>query len=108
MISAQSSNQELAFEAIRWFATDPEAVAIRMERGHQPVTLRSAFDGEVDPVMRAFEQQMLLAIPTPNTPLMRQVWSHMDTALFRSIKNRDDPVTVLEEARSRIEADRER
>lgn len=104
MISARSSHVERAFEASWWLATDPEATRIRLEVGHQPVALRSAFeDNDVDPVMAVFHEQMLNSVPTPNTPLMRRVWSHVDTALFKAIENGDDVLEVLSVAQERIE-----
>ena len=104
MISAHSSHVERAFEASWWLATDLEATRIRLQVGHQPVALRSAFeDNEVDPVMAVFHEQMLNSMATPNTPLMRRIWSHVDTALFKAIENGDDVHEVLSVAQERIE-----
>ena len=114
MMSAGGSNQNCAFEAMVWFATNRDGARIRMEQGHQPVALQSAYgtpdaaehdDAMLDPAMAVFRDQMLSSVPTPNTPTMLRVWANADTAIFRAIKNGDSATEVLATARERIEED---
>lgn len=105
IVSAHGEHKERSFEVARWLATDAESARIRLEVGHVPVALRSAYDGEVDPVIQTFREQMEHSVSTPNTPLMRQVWGHYDTALFNGVKNNADATTVLNTAQERIQSE---
>ena len=114
MMSAGGNNQNCTFEAMVWFTTDPEGTRIRMEQGHQPVALQSAYgtaeaaaqgDDQLDPALAVFRDQMLSSVPTPNTPMMLRVWANTNTAIFRAIKNGDSAAEVLATARERIEED---
>lgn len=107
-ISGKSARRELAVELVRALA-GPECSARRLVDGAQPVALRSAWDTLDDknpdaPILRAFLAQQPDAIPTPNSPAMKSVWSPFDLALGASLGQGLDPQAPLAEAQAKVAA----
>ena len=107
-ISGKSSKRALAVELVRALA-GPECSARRLVEGAQPVALRAAWDSLDDanrdaPILRAFLAQQADAIPTPNTPAMKSVWSPFDLALGAALGQGIDPQTPLQEAQAKVAA----
>lgn len=107
-ISGKSSKRALAVELVRALA-GAECSARRLVEGAQPVALRAAWssldDSNADaPILRAFLAQQADAIPTPNTPAMKSVWSPFDLALGAALGQGIDPQTPLAEAQAKVAA----
>ncbi|MCC7073443.1 MAG: extracellular solute-binding protein [Deltaproteobacteria bacterium] len=107
-ISGKTSKRALAVELVRALA-GPECSRRRLVEGAQPVALRAAWDDLGDsskdaPILRAFLAQQQDAIPTPNTPAMKSVWSPFDLALGASLGQGLDPAQPLAEAQAKVAA----
>lgn len=104
-ISHRSHQKKLAFEVMKYLTSDA-AARIRMRVGKQPVANAAIYQEPIaknDPIVRAFYQQMLQAVPTPNTPEMRMVWSPMVIALSKVFRGQGTALDALKEALAEIQ-----
>lgn len=107
-ISGKAKDRALAVELVRALA-GPECSRRRLVQGAQPVALREAWgalpaDSPDTPILRAFLAQQQDAIPTPNTPAMKSLWSPFDLALGASLGQGLDPAQPLAEAQTKVAA----
>lgn len=107
-ISGKTARRELAVALVRELA-GPECSRRRLVDGAQPVALRAAWDGLDEhaadaAILRAFLAQQRDAIPTPNTPAMKSVWSPFDLALGAALGQGVDPRQPLAEAQAKVAA----
>lgn len=103
-LSAKSKHQRLAFEAMKYLTSDVSA-RIRMKVGKQTVANNATYQADFakkDPVVQAFYKQMEVAVPTPNTPKMRLVWSPMVIALSKVFRGQGTAKDALLEAYTEI------
>jgi maltose-binding protein MalE len=103
LMSSRSTHKEEAFEVMKYLA-GPEAAKIRMEVGGQPVAHKASWEGVTDEALKVFQAQLGDAVVMPNTPKMRLVWSPMDQAIYRIVKNGQEPAAALQEATAAIQA----
>lgn len=105
MLNQRSSQKKLAFEVMKYLTSDV-AARIRMTVGKQSVAnavlYQEAF-AKNDPIIQAFYQQMLTAVPTPNTPEMRLVWSPVVIALNKVFRGQGTALDALKEALTEIQ-----
>ena len=86
------------------FLAGEESSRIRMKVAGQPAAHKAAWDAlPPDDPMRVFRDQLASAVVMPGGPTMRAVWGPMDQAVFKVVKDGDDPAEVLKVAQERIE-----
>ncbi|MFZ9887507.1 MAG: extracellular solute-binding protein [Myxococcota bacterium] len=110
MVSGRTEKRELAVRVARMLAA-AEASELRLTVGLQPVAWKDAWqkldNSNVSPrnaqVLRAFQEQLAFAIPSPNTPAMKAMWSPGDLAIGKAIGQGIDPAETLAEAQAKLE-----
>jgi arabinogalactan oligomer/maltooligosaccharide transport system substrate-binding protein len=55
-----------------------------------------------DPILKAFRQQVDVAIPMPNLPEMSMVWSPATTAMNVIVKKAATPKSALDQAQKEV------
>ena len=106
-IAAPSKNKEAAFEVIK-YVTDAAASKVLALEGRQTPANKSVYtDAKVagDPVLKAFFEQVKVAIPMPNVPEMTMVWSPATTAMNSVVKGTAKPKDAMAEAQKAVLAD---
>lgn len=103
-IAASSKNKDAAYEFIK-FATDlPAALIMALEGRQTPANSAVYSDPKVaaDPVLKAFKQQVDVAIPMPNFAEMAMFWSPVTTAM-NAITKGGAPKAELDQAQKEVE-----
>jgi len=106
-IAAPSKNKEAAYELIK-YVTDLQAAKIMALEGRQTPANKNVYtDAKVaaDPVLKAFFEQVKVAIPMPNLPEMTMVWSPATTAMNTIVKGTAKPKEALDGAQAAVQAD---
>ena len=106
-IAAPSKNKEAAYELIK-YVTDLQAAKIMALEGRQTPANKNVYtDAKVaaDPVLKAFFEQVKVAIPMPNLPEMTMVWSPATTAMNTVVKGTAKPKEALDGAQTAVQAD---
>ncbi len=106
-IAAPSKNKEAAYEFIK-YATDMPAAKIMAIEGRQTPANKNVYaDAQIanDPILKAFRQQVDVAIPMPNLPEMTMVWSPATTAMNTITKKAATPKAALDIAQKAVEQD---
>jgi arabinogalactan oligomer/maltooligosaccharide transport system substrate-binding protein len=97
ILSAHSANKKAAFEFMKFLTADDSA-KIRALEGKMSVANQAVYEDPAiasDAVLAAFRQQLLTAVPMPNTPAMLSVWTPATTALSSVIKGGAAPEKML-------------
>lgn len=103
-IAAASKNKESAYEFLK-FATDrPAALVMAVEGRQTPANAAVYAEPKVaaDPVLKAFKQQVDVAIPMPNFAEMAMFWSPVTTAM-NAITKGGVPKAELDRAQKEVE-----
>ncbi len=106
-IGAPSKNKDAAFEFVK-YVTDTQAAVVMASEGRQTPANKAAYDDPKvagDAVLKAFRQQVDVAIPMPNLPEMTMVWSPATTAMNTIVKKSATPKAALEQAQKSVERD---
>lgn len=104
-IAAPSKNKDAAYAFARYL-TDREAARTMALEGRQtPANQQVYQDAAVagDPVLKAFRQQVEVAIPMPNLAEMTMVWSPATTAMNLVVKKAATPKAALDQAQKDVE-----
>jgi arabinogalactan oligomer/maltooligosaccharide transport system permease protein len=105
-ISGKTEKRALALEVARLLG-DEERSVLRLKKGRQPVALekawRSLTDKDADRAfLEGFRAQLKTAVPTPNSPAMKALWSPFNLALGESIGQGTPPQQTLAEAQAKV------
>jgi len=106
-ISAPSKNKEAAYAFIKHL-TDVEAASVLALEGRQSPANKAVYeDAKVaaDPVLKAFRDQVEVAVPMPNLPEMTMVWTPATTAMNAILKKSSTPRAALDEAQKAVAKD---
>jgi arabinogalactan oligomer/maltooligosaccharide transport system substrate-binding protein len=106
-IAAPSKNKEAAYEMIK-YVTDLQAARTMALEGRQTPANKNVYtDPKVaaDPVLKAFFEQVKVAVPMPNLPEMTMVWSPATTAMNTVVKGTARPKEALDGAQAAVQAD---
>jgi len=106
-VAAPSKNKDAAF-AFAKYVTDVQAAKILALEGRQSPAVKGVYeDAQVsaDPMLKAFRQQVEVAVPMPNLPEMTMVWSPATTAMNSIVKKSATPKQALDSAQSAVERD---
>lgn len=103
-IAAASKNKDAAYEFLK-FSTDlPAALVMAVEGRQTPANVAVYTDPKVatDPILKAFKQQVDVAIPMPNFAEMAMFWSPVTTAM-NAITKGGVPKAELDQAQKEVE-----
>ena len=106
-IASPSKNKEAAYELIK-YVTDLQAAKVLALEGRQTPANKNVYtDPKVaaDPVLKAFFEQVKVAVPMPNLPEMTMVWSPATTAMNTVVKGTAKPKEALDGAQAAVQAD---
>jgi arabinogalactan oligomer/maltooligosaccharide transport system substrate-binding protein len=106
-IAKPSANKDAAFDFIKHL-TDLEAAKVMALEGRQSPANKAAYaDAKIaaDPVLKAFRDQVEVAIPMPNVPEMTMVWSPVTTAMNSIMKKSATPKAALDAAQAAVAKD---
>ena len=106
-VASPSKNKEAAYALIK-YATDAAAARVLALEGRQTPANKGVYaDPAVaaDPVLKAFFEQVKVAIPMPNVPEMTMVWSPATTAMNTIVKGTAKPKDAMDAAQAAVQAD---
>jgi arabinogalactan oligomer/maltooligosaccharide transport system substrate-binding protein len=103
-VAAPSKNKEEAFAFAQYVTDVPSAKVLALEGRQTPANKGVYADAQVagDPVLKAFRQQVDVAVPMPNLPEMSMVWSPATTAMNSVVKKSATPKQALDEAQKEV------
>jgi len=103
-VAAPSKNKEAAYDFAK-FATSVEAAKVMALEGRQSPANKAVYDDAAvskDPVLKAFKEQVDVAVPMPNVPEMTMVWSPATTAMNTATRGATTPKVALERAQATV------
>lgn len=106
-ISAQSKNKDAAYEVAN-FLTSTEAAKVLALEGRQSPANQSVYaDPKIagDAQLKAFRDQVEVAVPMPNVPEMSMVWSPATSAMNSILKKASTPKAALDGAQKALAKD---
>jgi len=106
-VTAPSKQKDAAYEFAKYL-TDVEAGKVLALEGRQSPANKAVYqDAKVaaDPVLKAFRQQVEVAVPMPNVPEMTMVWTPATTAMNSIMKKTATPKAALDEAQKAVAKD---
>lgn len=106
-VAAPSQQKEAAFELVKYL-TGVEAGKVMAVEGRQSPAAKGVYDDPRianDPVLKAFKDQVEVAIPMPNVPEMTMVWGPATTMMNTVIRHAATPQAALEKAQAQVAKD---
>jgi len=106
-VTAPSKNKEAAFEFARFLTQTSSAKVLALEGRQSPANSEIYTDAQVqkDPQLKAFRDQVEVAVPMPNVPEMTMVWSPATTAMNGILKKTSTPKAALDKAQQAVAKD---
>lgn len=103
-VAAPSKNKEAAFEFVKYVTDVPAGKVMALEGRQTPANKGVYADAAVaaDPVLKAFRQQVDVAVPMPNYPEMSMVWSPVTTAMNTIAKKTATPKQAMDQAQKEV------
>jgi arabinogalactan oligomer/maltooligosaccharide transport system substrate-binding protein len=103
-ISAPSKVKDAAFELAKYLTDVPAGKVLALQGRQTPANKGVYADPQVagDPILKAFRQQVDVAIPMPNLPEMSMVWSPATTAMNVIIKKAATPKAAMDQAQKEV------
>jgi arabinogalactan oligomer/maltooligosaccharide transport system substrate-binding protein len=103
-VAGPSKNKDAAYEFAKYLTDVPAARVMALEGRQTPANKGVYADPQVagDPVLKAFRQQVDVAIPMPNLPEMSMVWSPATTAMNVIVKKAATPKAALDQAQKEV------
>jgi arabinogalactan oligomer/maltooligosaccharide transport system substrate-binding protein len=106
-VSAPSQNKDAAFEVAK-FLTDAAAAKVLALEGRQSPANQTVYsDAKIsgDAQLKAFRDQVEVAVPMPNVPEMTMVWSPATSAMNGILKKASTPKAALDVAQKAVAKD---
>jgi arabinogalactan oligomer/maltooligosaccharide transport system substrate-binding protein len=103
-VAAPSAQKEAAFDFVK-FLTDVDTARIMALEGRQSPANQAVYqDPKVgaDPILKAFKDQVDVAIPMPNVPEMTGMWGPATTAMSQIFRKSMTPKAALEKAQADV------
>jgi arabinogalactan oligomer/maltooligosaccharide transport system substrate-binding protein len=109
-VTAPSKNKEAAFEFAKFLTSATAAKVMALEGRQSPASTEVYNDAQVskDPMLKAFRDQVEVAVPMPNVPAMSMVWSPATSAMNAILKKTSTPKAALDEAQKAVAKDMEK
>jgi arabinogalactan oligomer/maltooligosaccharide transport system substrate-binding protein len=106
-IAAPSKNKEAAFEVARFLTSDEAARVLALEGRQSPANQGVYADAKIaaDAQLKAFREQVEVAVPMPNVPEMTMVWSPATSAMNAILKKASTPKAALDVAQKAVAKD---
>lgn len=103
-IATPSKNKDAAYEFVKYVTDAPAARTLALEGRQSPANKAAYSDPQVaaDPILKAFRQQVDVAIPMPNLPEMTMVWTPATTAMNTIVKKAATPKAALDQAQKEV------
>jgi arabinogalactan oligomer / maltooligosaccharide transport system substrate-binding protein len=103
-VAAPSKNKDAAFELAKYLTDVPAGKVLALEGRQTPANKGVYADAQVaaDPILKAFRQQVDVAIPMPNLPEMSMVWSPATTAMNVVVKKAATPKAAMDQAQKEV------
>jgi len=98
-VAAPSKNKDAAYELLKYLTE-----VLALEGRQTPANKGVYADPQVaaDPILKAFRQQVDVAVPMPNLPEMSMVWSPATTAMNTIVKKAVAPKPALDQAQKEV------
>jgi arabinogalactan oligomer/maltooligosaccharide transport system substrate-binding protein len=106
-VSAPSKNKDAAFEVAKFLTSDDAAKELALEGRQCPANQSVYSDAKVkaDSQLKAFRDQVEVAVPMPNVPEMTMVWSPATSAMNAITKKASTPKAALDVAQKAVAKD---
>jgi arabinogalactan oligomer/maltooligosaccharide transport system substrate-binding protein len=103
-VAAPSKNKDAAFAFAKYLTDVPAARVMALEGRQTPANKGVYADPQVagDPILKAFRQQVDVAVPMPNLPEMSMVWSPATTAMNVIVKKAATPKAAMDQAQKEV------
>lgn len=103
-VAAPSTNKDAAFAFAKYLTDVPAARVLALEGRQTPANKGVYADPAVanDPILKAFRQQVDVAVPMPNLPEMSMVWSPATTAMNTIVKKAATPKAAMDVAQKEV------
>jgi arabinogalactan oligomer/maltooligosaccharide transport system substrate-binding protein len=103
-VAAPSKNKQEAFAFLKYVTDVPSAKVLALQGRQTPANKGVYADAQVaaDPILKAFRQQVDVAVPMPNLPEMSMVWSPATTAMNVIVKKASPPKPALDQAQKEV------
>lgn len=103
-VAAPSKNKDEAFALAKFLTDVPAAKVLALEGRQSPANKAAYADAQIaaDPVLKAFREQVEVAVPMPNLPEMTLVWSPATTAMNKIVKKSATPKAALDAAQKEV------
>jgi arabinogalactan oligomer / maltooligosaccharide transport system substrate-binding protein len=106
-VTAPSQNKEAAFDFAKFLTDAGSAKVMALEGRQSPANTEVYADAQVskDPLLKAFRDQVEVAVPMPNVPEMTMVWSPATSAMNGILKKASTPKAALDKAQQQVVKD---
>ncbi len=106
-IAASSKNKDAAYDFLNYITDVPATTIMAVEGRQTPANKNTYTNPKVgnDLILKAFHQQVDVAVPMPNLPEMTMVWSPATTAMNIITKKASTPKAALDAAQAAVEKD---
>ncbi len=106
-VSAPSQNKDAAFEVAKFLTSTESAKVLALEGRQSPANQAVYSDAKIsgDAQLKAFRDQVEVAVPMPNVPEMTMVWSPATSAMNGILKKASTPKAALDVAQKAVAKD---
>jgi arabinogalactan oligomer/maltooligosaccharide transport system substrate-binding protein len=106
-VAAPSTNKEAAYEFAKYLTSEEAGKVLALEGRQSPANKAVYSDAKVanDPLLKAFRQQVEVAVPMPNLAEMTMVWSPATIAMGAIVKKSASPKAALDNAQGQVAKD---
>jgi arabinogalactan oligomer / maltooligosaccharide transport system substrate-binding protein len=103
-IAAPSKNKDAAYDFVKFLTSQPAGKIMALEGRQSPSnkTVYALPEVAADPVLKAFKDQVDVAVPMPNLPEMTMVWSPVTTMIAGVAKKGFTPKEGLAKAQAQV------
>jgi arabinogalactan oligomer / maltooligosaccharide transport system substrate-binding protein len=103
-VGAPSKNKDAAYAFVKYVTDVPAAKVLALQGRQTPANKAVYTDPQVagDPILKAFRQQVDVAVPMPNLPEMSMVWSPATTAMNTIVKKTATPKEAMDRAQKEV------
>jgi len=103
-VGAPSKNKDAAYAFVKYVTDVPAAKVLALQGRQTPANKAVYADPQVaaDPILKAFRQQVDVAVPMPNLPEMSMVWSPVTTGMNTIVKKTATPKEAMDRAQKEV------
>ncbi|HEX6900651.1 MAG TPA: extracellular solute-binding protein [Thermoanaerobaculia bacterium] len=103
-VAKPSQNKQEAYAFAKYLTDVPAGKVMALEGRQTPANKEVYADPQVaaDPILKAFRQQVDVAVPMPNLPEMSMVWSPATTAMGTVVKKTAAPKAAMDQAQKEV------